>query len=220
MYPQDDRHEFDDLLDENERLRTKVKELEAGLIKPAQVNNKGMFHRRAVFLDRDGTLVLAINRPDLPKKISAPFTKEELIFAPDARGTLKKINQLGFLRIMITNQPDVAHGYMTPDSWQQIHQSVIEHLDVDDYYMCRHRREDYCPMKKPSPLMLIIAADKWGIDLSQSFMVGDTKQDMETGKSVGCRTILIRTSYNRDAWNVADFRVEFLSHIINIINPS
>lgn len=155
-----------------------------------------MFNRRAVFLDRDGTVVESIHRPDFVKKVTAPFHEEELKFVPNAYLSLSQLKEAGFLRILVTNQPDVAHGYMDEEVWRRIHRKIVDTLGPDDVFMCRHVKTGNCPFKKPSPMMILAAADKWGIDLSLSWMVGDTNQDMEAGRAAGCRTILIDRPYN------------------------
>lgn len=173
-----------------------------------------MFSRKAVFLDRDGTLIDIIHRPDFVKKFTAPFTYDELRFVPNVKEVLEFLRTKGFMRIMITNQPDVANGFMSQSEWHRIHCQVLDTLRPDDFYMCRHTSDDNCPFKKPSPFMLKAAADKWGIDLSQSYMVGDTDADMDAGKSAGCKTVLIRTSYNTNTQG--DFEITRLADIINL----
>ncbi len=155
-----------------------------------------MFKRRAVFIDRDGTVIEAIYRPNDDKKITAPYNPRELKFVPRVYPNLGRLKENEFLRILVTNQPDVAHGHMSEEDWTAIHKRVTDTLGFDDVFMCRHRTEDNCPFKKPSPLMLLAAADKWGIDLSKSWMIGDTNQDMQAGLDAGCRVILINREYN------------------------
>lgn len=178
-----------------------------------------MFGRKAIFLDRDGTVIEAIHRPhrawNIAKEFSAPFILEELRFYPDAQDALDALRIAGFLTVMITNQPDVRHGYMTEENWQKIHKTVMSYLDFDDYFMCRHTSEDNCPFKKPSPLMLQAAADKWGIDLSRSYMIGDTDKDMDAGRAAGCKTILLDRHYNQGI--DADFRRPTLSEAFKVI---
>lgn len=166
--------------------------------------------RKAVFLDRDGTLVEAIERPEFEKKVTAPFRESELVFVPGVKETLKLFRDLGYLRIMITNQPDVAYGYLSEEEWERIHNRVISELNPDDWFICRHRRGGGCPMKKPSPMMILAAADTWNIDLKSSFMIGDTDNDTLAAKAAGCRSILISTSYN--AGTEADFVVPSFLH--------
>lgn len=174
--------------------------------------------RRAVFLDRDGTLIKAVvNRPDLPDKpVTAPFSMDELEFVPDLYESLEIMRDAGFMLIIITNQPDVANGYISEREWERIHQAVTHAVDPHDCFMCRHRSIDNCPMKKPSPMMIIGAADKHGIDLSKSFMVGDTSNDTLAGKAAGCKTVIIDWPYNQGTW--ADFRVPNLLSAARLIS--
>lgn len=177
-----------------------------------------MFNRSAVFLDRDGTVIESISRPDFVKKITAPFREDELNFVPKAYLALSRLEEEGLLRILVTDQPDVTHGYMDEKIWQRIQNRVKDTLGFDDIFMCRHRREDNCPFKKPSPLMLQSAADKWGIDLSGSWMIGDTDQDMKTGRAAGCRVILIDHFYNSNLKESDyDYRVYSLMEAVEFI---
>lgn len=170
-----------------------------------------MFPNKAVFLDRDGTLIDIVYRPDFIKKMTAPFYPKELKFVPNAYTALDRLKDKGFLRIMVTNQPDVAYGYMSESDWLEIHRKVVDTYGLDDVFMCRHRTEDNCPLKKPSPLMLLAAADKWGIDLAKSWMVGDTNDDMKAGLDAGCRTILINQRHNSSLTEGLDYNYGVVS---------
>lgn len=157
-----------------------------------------MNKRKAVFLDRDGTLINAVtNRSWLPNKpITAPFSIKELEFVPCAREAVDLFKAAGYVTIIITNQPDVANGYVTGEEWDKIHQAVLREICPDDCFMCRHPSDHPCELKKPKPGMILAAADKWGIDLTSSFMIGDTSADTLAGKAAGCKTILLRWPYN------------------------
>mgnify|MGYP001576935005 CR=1 FL=1 len=165
--------------------------------------------QRAVFLDRDGTVINAIERPELDKKLTAPFALSEVAFVPLLEDAIRIFRKLGYLVIMITNQPDVAYELLSESEWGKINETVINKVRPDDCFMCRHRREDHCPMKKPSPMMIIAAADKWNVNLVESFMIGDTENDVLAGKKAGCRTILIHKNYNINVVG-ADFVVSSL----------
>jgi|SRR3989338_1398370 len=183
------------------------------------LSGSSMFKRWTIFLDRDGTLIKAIPRPDFIKQVTAPFFFHELEFVPKVKEVLAGMKEMGYLRIMVTNQPDVAHGYMSQKEWDDIHNTVIDELKLDDYYMCRHTADDDCPYKKPSPMMLIAAADKWGIDLKNSIMIGDTRTDMLTGRAAGCKTILVRgltpgLNYNHNRDGIADLEIDNLSDLL------
>lgn len=136
-----------------------------------------MFNRKAVFLDRDGTLIKAMEKPGIMGP-TAPFREEEVEFEIGAYSALCDLKQHDFLRIIVTDQSHVSYGYLDETTWRKINQRVIDTLAPDDVFMCWHIKADNCPFKKPSPMMLLAAADKWGIDLSLSWMVGDTNQDM------------------------------------------
>ena len=171
--------------------------------------------RKAVFLDRDGTLVKSIERPNFEKGITAPFHFSELEFFPDLDKAMTIMGWLGFLRIIITNQPDAAYGHVSEEEWTKIHTAILGRVQPDDCFMCRHRRDESCPMRKPSPLMIFTAACKWNVNLAKSFMIGDTEYDMGAGKAAGCKTILLDRKYNADV--VADFRARDLLEAAQVI---
>lgn len=152
--------------------------------------------KRAVFLDRDGTLLEVIHRPNHPRKFTAPFQISEYHLRDCVHSALWLMKDTDFMRIMVSNQPDVALGDMDACDWRRIHNTFLCEVPLEDWYVCRHRPEDNCPMMKPSSGMIIAAADKHDIDLRKSFMVGDTDADMLSGATAGCTTILIRAPYN------------------------
>mgnify|MGYP001567826346 CR=1 FL=1 len=152
-----------------------------------------MFRQKAAFLDRDGVLVKAIYRPDFVKKITCPYICDELEFVVRTEKVLSELKRRGFLKVLTTNQPDVALGYMAEDEWLTIHRRVRSTLELDHIKICRHIKESDCPQrrKKPSPGMLLEAADDLDIDLANSYMVGDRWFDVGAGKMAGCKTIFL-----------------------------
>jgi D-glycero-D-manno-heptose 1,7-bisphosphate phosphatase len=108
---------------------------------------------------------------------------------------IELLGNLGFLRILITNQPDIAYGYVTREDWQWM-QSHVEALPLDDIFICFHTRFDGCLCKKPKPGMILDAAKKWGIDLEHSYMIGDTAADTGAAKEAGVKSILLMRDYN------------------------
>src|SRR5215470_5525210 len=123
---------------------------------------------RAVFLDRDGVLNKAYVRNGKPY---SPDTIEEMIIPPDAAEALGRLRRHGFRLILASKLP------------------------LDGVEMCTHDDADNCDCRKPKPGLLLQAAEREGIDLAQSFMVGDRYRDIEAGHSAGCRTILIGDGY-------------------------
>ena len=148
--------------------------------------------KRAVFLDRDGVLNKAYVRNGKPY---SPDTIEEMIIAPNGAEALGRLRQHGFRLIVATNQPDIARGRLTRAQVDAMNSYLANKLPLDGIEMCTHDDADQCDCRKPLPGLLLHAAARDGIDLSQSFMVGDRYRDIEAGHSAGCRTVLIGDGY-------------------------
>jgi len=142
---------------------------------------------RAVFLDRDGTIARDVHYCRRP---------EDFVLFPDAAKVIKLLNDKGFKVIIITNQSGIAHGYFNEETLGEIHNKMIEELGregarVDGIYYCPHHPDDNCGCRKPKPALILQATRDFNIDLKHSFVVGDLQKDIELGKAVGSRTILI-----------------------------
>jgi len=154
--------------------------------------------RRAVFLDRDGTI--NVEKEYLHRV-------EEFEFIPGAAEAIRLLNDAGLLVIVVTNQSGIARGYYDEAALEEIHRHMERELSrfgasVDACYFCPHHPQhgigDYrkeCACRKPLPGMLIQAADDWSIDLSASFIIGDKLADVEAGLKAGCLPLLVRTGY-------------------------
>lgn len=154
--------------------------------------------RRAVFLDRDGTI--NVEKDYL-------FRPSDFEFIPGAPQAIARLKQAGFLVIVVTNQSGVARGYFTENEVHCLHDYIQRELNrfdcaIDAFYLCPHHPEHGqgtykidCSCRKGQPGMLLQAASDHGIDLSRSFMVGDKIADVEAGRAAGCRAILVRTGY-------------------------
>jgi D-glycero-D-manno-heptose 1,7-bisphosphate phosphatase len=147
---------------------------------------------RAVFLDRDGVLDRAFVAGDKPHP---PVSVDQLEILPGVREALAALKAKGLLLVVVTNQPDVARGTIRRDVVEAINAELMQQLPLDDIRVCYHDDPDNCDCRKPRPGMLLQAAEKFGIDLSASFMVGDRMKDVEAGKRAGCQTILIDLGY-------------------------
>jgi len=144
--------------------------------------------KRAVFLDRDGVLNQTIFRMGKPR---APYTLEEFSFLPGVPEAIRFLREKGFELIVVTNQPDVARGWVSREAVDLVNNFVSEKLGISDIRACFHTEHDKCECRKPNPGMITSAASDHGIDLPNSFMVGDRGSDIEAGRRAGCRTILI-----------------------------
>jgi D-glycero-D-manno-heptose 1,7-bisphosphate phosphatase len=148
--------------------------------------------RRAVFLDRDGVLNKAYVRNGKPY---SPDTIEEMIVVPDAAEALGRLRRHGFRLVVATNQPDVARGRLTRGEVDAMNAYLQNELPLDAIEMCIHDDSDHCDCRKPKPGMLLHAAERDGIALAESFMVGDRYRDIEAGHTAGCRSILVGDGY-------------------------
>ena len=158
--------------------------------------------QKAIFLDRDGTI----------NKMVGFITKPEQFELIDgAAEAIKTINKSGYLAIVITNQPVIARGDCTFEELQAVHEKMETELGkegafIDAIYVCPHHtdkgfpgeRPVYkcdCDCRKPKPGLLLQASKKFNINLSESYMIGDSDRDMKAGKNAGIKkTILIETN--------------------------
>ena len=148
--------------------------------------------KRAVFLDRDGV----INRPIVRDgKPYPPQTLAELEILAGVSDALASLRNAGFLNIVVTNQPDVAGGRQQVEIIEAMHRRLRLDLALDDIRVCLHADADGCDCRKPKPGMLLQAAGEFGIDLGQSFMVGDRWRDVAAGKAAGCASFFIDYGY-------------------------
>jgi D-glycero-D-manno-heptose 1,7-bisphosphate phosphatase len=150
---------------------------------------------RAVFLDRDGILNMAILRNGKP---FSPTTPEEMIIVPAAAELLGRLRAAGFKLIVVTNQPDVARGKMSRSTVDAMNRQLCAALPIDAVEVCPHDNADNCDCRKPKPGMLLRAARTHDIDCIDSFMVGDRLSDIEAGQRAQCRTILVGDGYGEE----------------------
>ncbi len=173
-----------------------------------------MTTRRAVFLDRDGVLIRTYVRAGVPHP---PHGLSEMEILPGVLEAVDRLGALGLLRIAVTNQPDVARGAQSRDAVEVMNQALVERLSLDDVYTCYHDTSDRCDCRKPLPGLLLQAAERHGVDLAGSFMVGDRWSDVQAGVAAGCGTFLIRESYSQCERCRADFEVSNLSAAADLI---
>lgn len=179
-----------------ERIAQGLADIESGFISARCLKQK----QKCIFLDRDGTI----------NKKNGFISKEEEFELEDcALEAIKKINKSGYLAVVITNQPSVARGLCEIEDIERIHKKLAtllgrEGVYLDDILFCPHHPDKgfpeenpiykiVCDCRKPNTGMVDKAAAKYNIDLSQSWMVGDTTMDLQTGVNAGMRTALVLT---------------------------
>ncbi len=157
--------------------------------------------RRAVFLDRDGVLNRAVVRNGRPY---APAALEEFEIEPEALVVLPALRDSGFLLIVVTNQPDVARGRLRREVVESMHRRLRAALPLDDIKVCWEVDGPASTCYKPKPGLLLAAAHDHGIDLAQSYMIGDRWRDVGAGRAAGCFTIFIDRGYTEPLTETPD----------------
>lgn len=157
---------------------------------------------RAVFLDRDGVINELIYYRDMGM-VDSPFTVKQFRLLPDSREAINIINRLNFKAIVVSNQPGIARGHFSEETLTLMNIKMkrqLARLDafLDGIYYCFHdpkgknrRYRKVCNCRKPKPGLLIKASKDFDIDLSRSYMIGDELTDIQAGRSVSCKTILL-----------------------------
>lgn len=145
--------------------------------------------RPAVFLDRDGTLNVEVDRVATP---------EALVPIPDAARAVHRLNALGVPVILVTNQAIVGRGYCDEAGLRRIHDRLeallaTEDAKLDAIYHCPHAPEAQCDCRKPKPGLVLRAQREMNIDLAKSWMIGDSVKDIRLARATGMRVILVRT---------------------------
>jgi histidinol-phosphate phosphatase family protein len=162
----------------------------------AKEAKKGVEQRRkrAVFLDRDGTIM-----PDLGY-LRDP---EQVSLLPGAGAALALLQRQGFYLVLVSNQSGVGRGIINATDLERVHQRLLERLAeysirLDGAYYCCHAPWESCDCRKPFPGLLLQAANELELDLPSSFMVGDKPGDMEAAKRLGCISILLASAPTLD----------------------
>ena len=168
--------------------------------------------RRAIIMDRDGTVCDEVGYVNHVDRIR---------LLPGSAEAIRAANETGFQTVVVTNQAGVARGYFAESLVDEVHDRVRELLAaegarLDGIYFCPHHPDvgapayrKSCACRKPLPGMLERARDEMGIDLSASYMVGDSVKDLEAGRRAGTTTVLVLTGYGKgelehqsDGWSV------------------
>jgi len=172
--------------------------------------------KRAVFLDRDGVINRALVREEKPY---APTHFSEFEILPGVAEACATLKAAGFLLIVATNQPDVGRGTLKQEVVEEIHRFMCGQLPIDRVEVCYHPGQGLsnCECRKPKPGLLLQAARELGIDLAQSWMVGDRWRDIDCGHAAGCRTILIDYHYAEALRQVPDFRAASMREAAQLI---
>jgi D,D-heptose 1,7-bisphosphate phosphatase len=198
-----------------DRYESVCRDYRDGKIEAKNLKNR----QKAIFLDRDGTI---------NKYIGFLRDIEQFELLPGVSEAIKKINNSGYLAIVVTNQPVIARGDVTYAELDEIHHKMETLLGkdgayVDAIYYCPHHPDKgfegeipelkfECNCRKPKPGMLMKAAKDYNIDLTQSWMIGDGENDIKAGINAGCNTVLIGTEDYGQKYTVGSL-LEFVKQL-------
>lgn len=157
--------------------------------------------KRAVFLDRDGTI---------NEEVGYLSRLEDLKIYANAAEAIRLMKEKDFLAIVITNQSGVARGFFSEEFILTVHNKINEYLkthgtSLDALYYCPHHprygNEQYrkeCSCRKPQPGLLLQAAEDFNIDMKSSYVIGDMPRDMDIARTVGAKGVMVKTGYGRN----------------------
>lgn len=154
--------------------------------------------RRAVFLDRDGTI---------GEEMGYVNHIDRFQIFPYAAESIRQLNQAEIPVIVVTNQSGIARNIFPESLMHEVHRKMVSDLAaggawIDAIYFCPHKSEDTCECRKPKPGLLERAAREHAVDLSASWVVGDRYGDLEMGHAAGTRAILVMTGYGRGEYEL------------------
>jgi len=176
------------------------------------VSSEKSLAERAVFFDRDGTLMEDVDYCNDPKQV---------FVYPGVREALARLKQHGYKNIIITNQSGIGRGLITLEQYQQVQAALLEQVgaeNIDAAYYCPETPSEPSTRRKPLPGMVFEAARDYDIDLSHSFFVGDKSADVGCGRNAGTRTILVETGYGKTQKDSApDFIAKDVVEAVGII---
>ena len=165
-----------------------------------------------MFLDRDGVL----NKPCIRgNKAYAPLSLDRFEIFPEAPAIVGRLRSNGFVVAVVSNQPELSRGNLEKATLDAMHKLLAHTISVAGIYVCPHDEGDDCDCRKPLSGLLVTASRELGLNLSQSFMIGDTWRDIGAGNNAGCQTVLIDRPYSGQTdptWRARD-----LAHAADIV---
>jgi histidinol-phosphate phosphatase family protein len=154
--------------------------------------------RKAVFVDKDGTLVV-----NVPYNVDPSLVQ----LTPKAADAIRALVERQYRVIVVSNQPGAALGKFAEEKLKDLEQHLRDLLPaLGGFYYCPHHPEAGCDCRKPAPGLIERAAKEHGVDLASSWMIGDILDDIEAGRRAGCRTILLDVG-NETEWRAGEQRV-------------
>lgn len=168
--------------------------------------------RKALFLDRDGVIVNYIPYLSNPAQVKLPAGAGE---------ALLRWREIGYLLIIITNQAGIGRGYFNHKDFQAVHDKIETEygkygVEFTDTFFCPHHPEEDCDCRKPSPQMLLTAAEQYDISLQDSYFIGDAPSDISAAILAGCQPVLVLTGRGKETLEQLDQFVDKLGQPIPV----
>ncbi len=183
---------FNELIEKEKMyvVKSPVRHKSIGTQEGINLTKKYLKNKKFIFLDRDGVLNQKPKKADYIKK------PEEFIWRKGSLEALKYLNEQNYKIIIISNQPGIARGKMSENDLSMINKKInldckIHKIKIHDMFYCLHNWDDGCFCRKPEPGLLIKAQDKYNIQLSKSYFIGDDERDIIAGKKVFTKTVKI-----------------------------
>jgi D-glycero-D-manno-heptose 1,7-bisphosphate phosphatase len=145
--------------------------------------------RKAIFLDRDGTII----RNYLEGDTAVPLrTLDEFEILPQVKLAVDLLSSSSFNIVVVTNQPDVARGKTGLEFVQTVNDLIKEKLNIQYFYVCPHDNDDLCTCRKPKAGMIFEAASDLDLSIEDSFLIGDSWKDLAAAEQAGCKSFWVR----------------------------
>jgi D-glycero-D-manno-heptose 1,7-bisphosphate phosphatase len=170
-----------------------------------------MNRTRAVFFDRDGTLMEEVHYCGDPARVRV---------YPGVSEALRKLKEAGFRRFIVTNQSGIGRGLITEAQYHAVQEELLRQIGkglVDASYFCADVPAALSTRRKPEPGMVLEAAAAFDIDLARSYFIGDKSSDIECGRRAGTRTILVLTGYGAEQECHPDFTAQGVVQAVQIV---
>ena len=170
-----------------------------------------MSRARAVFFDRDGTLMEEVHYCGDPARVR--------VF-PGVPEALRKLKEAGLLTFVMTNQSGIARGLITEAQYHAVQDELLRQIGaglIDAAYFCADPPAVPSTRRKPEPGMVLEAAAAYDIDLARSYFIGDKSADIECGQRAGTRTILVLTGYGAERDSHPDFTAHDIAEAVQIV---
>ncbi len=152
--------------------------------------------RAAILLDRDGTINVDYGYMHDPARLE---------FIPGVVDSLKRLSEMGYTLIIITNQSGIGRGYFTEEQYLEFNDALVatlkgEGIEIAATFMCPHAPGEECKCRKPYPFMVLEAIEQFGIDAERSYMFGDKESDVQCGEAAGVKSRLITQEHDLQYW--------------------